>query len=81
MHPLYFVRSGLIYLGYGSARNLGIGGFDWSGVAAGYTDPTSGSTRAYYLYFNASGVYPSYGPYYRWFPRPPFLSRFGADLL
>lgn len=54
-----FVRSGFVDLGTGALRGFGIGGNDWSGVAAGYAGPLSGSTKAYDLSFNASGVYPS----------------------
>ena len=64
-----FVRSGRVDLGTGALRGFGIGGNDWSGVAAGYAGPLSGSTKAYDLSFNASGVYPS-ANYVRWYSFP-----------
>ncbi len=68
--PLYFVRSGLVILPStaGTFGYAGVDGYEWSSRAAVYTSSTSAT--AYYLGFNASTVYPSYGPYERWRGRP-----------
>ena len=58
--PLSFVRSGFVILDYGSLRYFGIYGYGWSSASRAFTSVTSAT--AYFLDFNASGVYPSYGP-------------------
>ena len=62
--PLSFVRSGGVNLSYGSLRGFGFDGYGWSSISVAFTSVTSAT--AYYLNFNASGVYPSHGPYARW---------------
>ena len=64
--PLYFVRSARVNLTV-SAGTLGYAGqygYWWSSRAAAYTSSTS--ANAYDLSFNATAVYPSYGPSNRW---------------
>ncbi len=79
-----FVRSGRLNLtvSAGTLGNAGVDGYEWSSRAATYTSSTSAT--AYYLGFNASTVYPSYGPYERWRGRPlrclTSMPRRGADL-
>lgn len=51
--PLSYVRSGNVGRASGSLRHAGVGGYGWS--AQSYS---SGSTFAYFLAFNASGVSP-----------------------
>ena len=58
--PLYFVRSGYVYINSGRLRHSGISGYGWSTRAN-----SSDDQNAYYLYFDASGVYPSTN-FYRW---------------
>ncbi len=62
--PLYFVRSGYVYLPNtaGTLRYAGLHGDWWS--ARG-----DAATSAYGLYFNATGVYPSNGDV-RWHGYP-----------
>ena len=62
--PLYFVRSGHVALpgvSGGTFRYAGQVGYGWSSRGA---DNIWGSAGLgdYYLAFNATGVYPSYGP-------------------
>ncbi len=56
--PLYFVRSGYVYLHPGAVRDFGLGGYSWSRIATVY-----GAGRwdaiAFNLHFHASGVNPS----------------------
>ena len=65
---LYFVRSGLVYLVYGSLRRFGFYGYDWSNTSMTYWSATD--TSAYSLNFSPSGIYPSDGPYDRWYGFP-----------
>ena len=59
--PLYFVRSGIVYLA-GTA-----GTFRYAGLYADYwSSRGSAATNAYSLAFHASTVDPSSGPYMRW---------------
>ncbi len=67
-HSTLFVRSGFFNLDYGSLRNFGNGGWDWSRSSVAYSSDTSAG--AYYLLFNAGTVYPSHGPDNRWFGFP-----------
>ena len=67
--PLYFVRSGYVYLpGVSGAtfRGAGIYGYDWSSRASSTRSDGAAIPSAYYLDFNASTVHPSFGPYERW---------------
>jgi len=59
--PLYFVRSGYVYLPStaGTLRNAGIDGIYWS-------SRSGAATYAYDLGFNATGAFPSAGPNSRW---------------
>ncbi len=59
--PLYFVRSGYVYLPNtaGTLRYAGINADYWSSRA-------EAATTAYYLSFNATAVGPSGGPHNRW---------------
>ena len=59
-----FVRSGYANLYDGSLRYFGVSGCGWSSISVAFTSVTSAT--AYLLAFNASGVYPSYGPNARW---------------
>ena len=59
-----FVRSGHVALNTGAMRNFGVNGYDWSRIATVYGAGTW-DAKAYYLDFNASGVYPS-NAYVRW---------------
>ena len=68
--PLYFVRSGSIYLSIGYLGNAGVYSLYWSLVAASVRSTGIIVPSAYGLRFNASGVSPSFGPNYRWFGRP-----------
>ena len=61
--PLSFVRSGFVDLNNGSLRRFALNGYGWSSISVAFTSVTSAT--AYHLVFNASGVYPSYGPYDR----------------
>ena len=63
--PLYFVRSGYVYLPNtaGTLRYAGLDGHWWSSRS------DSTTTNAYGLYFNASDVNPSRRPL-AWFPPP-----------
>ena len=63
-----FVRSGNIDLSYGSLRVFGLDGYGWSSASGAFDQVTSAT--AYRLRFNASGVYPSDGPSYRWYSYP-----------
>ena len=63
-NSLGFVRSGNVALNTGAMRNFGIHGYGWSRIATVYGAGTW-DAKAYYLDFNASGVYPS-GSYHRW---------------
>ena len=62
--PLYFVRSGYVYLNNGSLRYFGLSGYGWSRSSVAYSSATS--ANAYHLDFNAGTVYPSFGPFNRW---------------
>jgi len=66
------VRSGRLALpvSAGTFGYAGVRGYDWSSrtsstIASGATTPS-----AYSLDFNATGVYPSYGPWERWLAFP-----------
>ena len=63
-----FVRSGRVDLHDGSLRHVGVYGYGWSSASGAFTSVTSAT--AYRLRFNASGVYPSDGPSYRWYSYP-----------
>ena len=63
--PLYFVRSGNVALHYGALRGYGESGWGWSRSAVTYTSATLASI--YPLYFSASAINPSNGPYTRWY--------------
>ena len=63
----YFVRSGMIYLSYGSLRDLNFTGYGWPNIAKGYSSAIS--ANAYYLRFNSSIVRPS-DNYHRYFGFP-----------
>ncbi len=65
---LGFVRSGTVDLNTGALRNFGVNGYDWSRIATVHGAGTW-AARAYYLYFNASGVDPS-SNYVRWYGLP-----------
>ncbi len=68
MFSAHFVRSGFINLpsrNGGTFLAAGLYGDWWSSRAAAYTSSTSAT--AYLLTFNASTVYPSYGPDFRWY--------------
>ena len=56
--PLYFVRSGDVYLGTGALRGFGFSGNGWSRIATVYGAGTW-DAKACALAFNASGVNPS----------------------
>ncbi len=58
--PLYFVRSGDINLGYGSARASSIIGYGWSNSAVIYASFNSATT--YDLRFDTGATFPSAGP-------------------
>ena len=64
--PLYFVRSGYVYLPTtaGTFRDAGAYGIYWSSRGAAYTSSTSAT--AYYLQVEPSAVVPSDGPTNRW---------------
>ena len=62
--PLYFVRSGLVGLDYGSLRHSGRIGYDWSRSAVAYSSASSASS--YWFEFTASESRPSTGPYDRY---------------
>ncbi len=67
--PLYFVRSGNVHLNNGSLRDSGRTGYDWSRSAVAYGVGTW-AANAYYLAFDLSTVYPSYGPDNRYYGFP-----------
>jgi len=52
----------MVYVNSGSLKYIGIDGNNWSGIAAGYVDPISGTTNAYTFDFNQSEPHPSHGP-------------------
>lgn len=58
--PLYFVRSGEVYINNGYSWDMGAKNYAWSQTAS------KTLTNAYYFYFNNSEVSTSYGPGYRW---------------
>ena len=66
--PLYFVRSGYIYLPNtaGTFRVAGISGAWWSSRGADNIWGSAG-LGGYYLYFGATGVGPSDGPDNRYY--------------
>ena len=65
--PLYFVRSGLVYLiSAGTFRVAGISGAWWSSRGADNIWGSAG-LGGYYLYFGATGVGPSDGPDNRYY--------------
>ena len=53
---------------YGALRGYGESGWGWSRSAVTYTSATSASI--YPLYFSASAINPSNGPYTRWYSFP-----------
>ncbi len=61
-----FVRSGYVYRNNSSARVLGVDGHSWSATASPVYYGGSAGLTGYNLGFNASGVFPSNGPDYRW---------------
>ena len=65
-----FVRSGNVNRNNGSARNLGINGYNWSTTASPVYNNGSAALTGYNLNFNASGVNPSDGPLNRWLGFP-----------
>lgn len=82
--PLYFVRSGHLYLANsaGTFRTAGFNGIYWSSRAAAYTSSTSAT--AYYLQVEPSAVKPSNGPFHRFLGfslRCLDCAAAGADLL
>ncbi len=62
--PLYFVRSGWVFLGFGSLRDSGNAGYDWSRTSVAYSSATS--ANSYWFEFTASEYRPSLGPVHRW---------------
>ena len=62
----YFVRSGNINMSNGRLRNAGINGYNWSTMASSKHNSGSAVPSAYDLGFDATGVYPSHGPNFRW---------------
>ena len=60
---LFFVRSGVIALKYGSLRDTAMNGDDWSRASVKYSSATN--AKAHRLYFNEFDVNPSHGPYER----------------
>ena len=62
--PLYFVRSGYIALDYGSLRDNGRRGDEWSSVSTTYS--SNFRALAYNLLFTDLGIFPSDGPLNRW---------------
>ena len=66
--PLYFVRSGWVNLNNSALRNFGLVGYGWSRSSVAYSSATS--ANAYYLLFNADTVYPSFGPFNRYYGFP-----------
>ena len=60
------VRSGYVNRDNGSARNLGLNGYNWSTTASPVYNNGSAGLTGYNLGFNASGVNPSGGPDGRW---------------
>ena len=69
------MRSGDVDIGDGRLRYSGINGYDWPSTASSRLYNDSAVPSAYYLRFNATGVYPSNGPYFRWNGFPPPLPR------
>ena len=69
---LYFVRSGDVELPIttGTFRFAGVGGIYWSSRASSASANGTTTPSAYNLNFNATGVYPSNGPYERWLGFP-----------
>ena len=70
--PLYFVRSGDVELPIttGTFRFAGVGGIYWSSRASSAGANGTTTPSAYNINFNATGVYPSNGPYERWLGFP-----------
>ncbi len=68
--PLYFVRSGNVEMNSGRLWVAGIGGYDWSLIAASKRNDGTAILGAYYLGFNVTGASPSGGPLYRWVGYP-----------
>ena len=67
--PLYFVRSGYVFLPGVSGdtfRYAGIDGYDWSSRASSTRYDGAAIPSAYSLDFYASTAHPSNGPYERW---------------
>ena len=64
--PLHFVRSGFVARDDGSARHLGLNGYNWSTTTSPVYNNGSAGLTGYVLYFNANDVYPSGGPSNRW---------------
>ena len=66
--PLYFVRSGSVFLNTGALRAFGLDGNDWSRSATAY-GAGAWDAKAFSLHFDASGVRPS-DINVRWFGLP-----------
>ena len=66
------MRSGLVHLSVsaGTFRDAGVGSLSWSARASSTRYDGAAIPSAYYLGFNATGVYPSHGPWERWYSRP-----------
>ena len=63
---LYFVRSGWIDISNSRLQYLGNYGYECSRVASSKLNTNSTALSAHYLFFGATGIGPSAGPYNRW---------------
>lgn len=61
-------HSGTVNISNGRLKYAGASGYDWSSVAAVYTNATI--SDAYYFGFDVDVVNPSRGPYDRWYGYP-----------
>jgi len=64
------VRSGGLAPDAGKSWNPGQDGYDWSSRASSTRYDGAAIPSAYYLGFNATGVYPSSGPFNRYLGFP-----------
>jgi len=60
----------LDFNGYSVLRSFGRDSYVWSGIATSYNIVTPSSAKAYNFVFNVLGIYPSNGPWERYYGFP-----------
>ena len=64
------MRSGDVDVNLGRFRYASVNGYGWSASSSSKRSSGSAVSSAYYLAFNATDAYHSFGPNYRWYSFP-----------